>query len=106
MRHVKRFKLRSGKRPQRHHLLSGVVHVHEPEGVGFAYVKFDECFVDAVGKALPFGLTPTTPAYLKLLYMPGRKVWRLFAMYLNQSRGVLLWEADARPEWIGPVFRD
>lgn len=105
MRELKKYKLRPARRPKVHPLLSGVVHVCDAEGTGSANIQFDECFVDAVGKALPQGLHPRTPAYLKLLYMPGRKVWRVFALYLGGRRGVLLWETEELPSWVASVKR-
>lgn len=99
----KKYKLRSARRPRKHALLSGVVVVGDWQGKGTAYISFDESFVDAVGKALPLGVSPSHPAYLKVIHMPGRKTWRVFAMYLLAERGVLLWETDTRPHWIENV---
>lgn len=78
----------------------------ESEQIGYAYIHFDESFVDAVGKALPHGLMPSQPAYLKLLHMPGRKTWRIFAQYHKQLRGVLLWESPTLPAWVGPLHQN
>jgi hypothetical protein len=100
MRDLKKYKLRPARRAKVHALLSGVVHVCSREGVGYVNIQFEECFVDAVGKALPYGLHPSTPAFLKFLHMPGRKTWRLFAMYLGGPRGVLLWETPELPVWV------
>lgn len=105
MKEVKRFRLLPGRKPQEHPLLSGVVRVCDSTGIGTANIKFTEHFVDAVGKALPSGLTPSDPAYLKLIYMPGDKVWRLWAMYLKTERGVVLWDMEALPAWVAKVNR-
>jgi hypothetical protein len=77
-----------------------VVHVCDRSGIDHANIWFEESFVDAVGMAMPQGLHPSTPAYLKLLHMPGRNVWRIFAMYFGKRRGVLLWETPELPAWI------
>ncbi len=105
MRELKKYGLRSARRPVVHPLLSGVVHVCDWEGTGYAYIRFSEEFVDAVGKALPSGLHPTRPAFLKVLHMPGRKAWRVFAMYINEVRGTLLWESPELPPWISSIVR-
>jgi len=105
MKELKKYGLKSARRPKEHTLLSGVAHVCDWEGTGYAYISFTEAFVDAVGKALPAGLHPARPAYLKVLHMPGRKTWRIFAIYLNELRGVLLWESPELPHWISNVTR-
>ena len=105
MRELKKYKLRAARRAGKQELLSSVVHVCDREGTGYAYIGFDESFVDAVGNALPEGLHPTTPAYLKFLHMPGKGTWRLFAMYLGTRRGTLLWESPQLPAWIAKVKR-
>lgn len=76
------------------------------DGPGYAFIRFEECFVDAVGKALPYGLHKDNPAYLKLLYIRGRKVWRVYAKYLRSEEGVLLWETPSLPKWIGKILQN
>lgn len=100
MREIKKYNLRASRRPEVHPLLSGVVHVADHNGKSLSFIRFAESFVDAVGKALPQGLSPSRPAYLKVMHMPGRKTWRIFAMYLHEERGVLLWETEHPPSWI------
>lgn len=102
MKEAKKYKLRATRKPQKHPLLSGVAHVCDEQGRRPANFSFSEAFVDAVGKALPHGLSPAHPAYIKILHLPGRKVWRVFAMYLREERGSLLWEASALPAWATP----
>lgn len=104
MQERKKYRLRAARKPQEHSLLSGVVHVKGPEGIGYSNIRFDESFVDAVGLALPHGLSPESPAFLKWLYMPTTGRWRLFAMYLGKPRGTLLWEADQLPPWISLII--
>ena len=103
MRELKKYRLRPSRRPKKHDLLSGVVRVQGLKGPGYAAFSFDESFVDAVGKELPHGLMPSNPAYLKFLYMPGYNIWRLFAMYLREERGTLLWETPQLPPWVQKV---
>lgn len=102
MRELKKYGLRRSRSGKVHPLLSGIVHVYEHTGVRLAKITFEECFVDAVGKALPQGVTQAHPAYLKILHMPGRKTWRVFAMYFKQEKGVLLWESPTIPHWAEP----
>jgi hypothetical protein len=98
MRPLKKYALTQTPRPKKHPLLSGVAHVGESSGKGYAYFSFSEDFVDAVGKALPQGLSREEPAYLKVLQMPN--TWRVFAVYLRREKGALLWETPTRPEWL------
>ena len=100
MKELKKYKLKAARKPREHPLLSGVAVVGEPTGKRVSYFSFSEAFVDAVGKALPVGVSPANPAYLKVLYMPGRDTWRVFAMYFQEVRGVLLWETDTMPSWL------
>lgn len=75
--------------------------VHTENGVGYAYFSFSEAFVDAVGKALPNGVSVEFPAFLKVLQHISTKKYQIFAMYLEETRGILLWEEDEYPEWLG-----
>lgn len=67
--------------------------------------QFSEDFVDAVGLALPTGLTPADPAYIKLLHLPGRNLWRVFAVHLGRRKGVVLWETPDLPDWAKPILK-
>ena len=100
MRELKKYGLRKSHKPKRHPLLSGVVQVCIPEGKTYSYILFSEDFVDAIGRALPFGVSPSSPAYLKAFRMPGRKTWRIMATYLDESRSTILWETDTPPAWL------
>ena len=105
MKDAKKYKLQAAKKPIRHQLLSGVIHVCDERGRRPAYISFSEEFVDAVGRALPQGLSPQSPAHIKVLSLPGRSTWRIFAMYIKDARGVLLWEAKELPIWAIPVLK-
>lgn len=105
MKELKKYKLRAARKPQNHKLLSGVVHVCDEHGRRPSYISFSEEFVDAVGFALPMGLLPSNPAYIKILHMPGRGVWRVFAMYFQSSHGALLWETTDLPQWAIPALK-
>ena len=105
MKDAKKYKLTRSRKPQKHPLLSGVVHVCDAQGRRPSYITFSEEFVDAVGRALPLGLSPAYPAYLKVLCLPGRNLWRVFAMYLHEERGALLWETPDMPVWVAPVLK-
>ena len=100
MKDAKKYKIRASRRPQRHPLLSGVVHLCDRRGRRPVNISFSEALVDAVGLALPFGLSPADPAYLKVLHLPGRGLWRVFAMYFREEQGTLLWETGERPPWL------
>lgn len=105
MKELKKYKLRPSRKPLSHPLLSGVVHVCDAHGRRPSYISFSEEFVDAVGRALPMGLLPSQPAYIKILHMPGRGVWRVFAMYFQSSKGALLWESAECPAWANPPLK-
>lgn len=105
MRPLKKYKLKAARRPKKHSLLSGVVHVADTEGTGLSYFSFSDEFVDAVGHSLPFGLLPDHPGYIKVMYMASRKAWRIFAYYLDGTKGALLWEQKDRPDWVSNVIR-
>lgn len=94
---LRKFGIRWAKEPQKHNLLSGVVRVCD-EGRRVTYIKFHESFVDAVGLALPYGLSPDNPAYIKVMRVGS--TWRVYAMYVLEEIGALLWEADAAPQWV------
>lgn len=100
---LRKYGIRRATKPQRHGLLSGVVRVCD-EGRGVAYVKFNEDLVDAVGKVLPYGVSPDSPAYLKAIRI-GPNRWRVYAMYVTEEAGALLWEASDTPPWLTKVKR-
>jgi hypothetical protein len=104
LRECKKYKLRSARKPIDRYDLSGVVVVGEGHGLGYTYVSFSLDFVEAVGKALPEGLSSMLPAYIKVVRMPGRDTWRVYAKYLHEERGVVLWDTHEKPSWIGKVF--
>lgn len=105
MKEAKKYKLRATRKPKAHTLLSGVVHVCDQQGKRPAYFSFSEDFVDAVGKAMSSGLTASRPAYIKVLHIHGKGIWRIMAMYLNEVKGTVLWETDSQPEWTKPILK-
>jgi hypothetical protein len=91
----------AGSPPQEHPALSGVVIMVTPQGKGYAYVHFEEELVTRVGKAMPQGIGPDNPAYLKAMQIGER--WQLLAVYVDgplTARGVFLEEFPTRPEWL------
>lgn len=103
MRILAKYGLKPAKRPKKHSLLSGVAHVSAQHVLGYAYFSFSEEFVDAVGRALPFGLCEEFRAFLKVLYHPTTEKYQIFAMYLGGNIGRLLWEEPDFPYWLGKV---
>ena len=103
MKEAKKYKLRATRKPIRHQLLSGVVHVCDQYGRRPSYFSFSEDFVDAVGRALPQGLSVSRPGFVKVIHIPGKSLWRVVATYLDPERNVLLWETDTQPAWSKPV---
>lgn len=105
MKLLKKYKLKTTNKPIRHELLSGVVHVGTKEGKHYAYISFSEEFVDAVGMAMPVGLSKSNPAYLKALPCLDGKGWHIVCMYLGREDGVLLWKDSTRPGWLGKLHK-
>lgn len=101
----KKFALRASQNPQVCEGLAGVVRVADSHGKGVAYVKFSEALVVAVGRALPYGVSFGRSAYLKVVHVRSTGVWRVFAYYISEPIGKLLWETPDRPEWIKKVRR-
>lgn len=104
-REYKKFGLRYAHTPQEGYDIAGVVQVADHRGKGYAYIKFLPAFVDAVGKAMPFGVSPDSPCYVKILYSDSAKIWKVYTFYIGSPRGVLLWEAVDRPEWLRRIRR-
>lgn len=100
---AKKHKLRPGRSPQKNPRLSGVVYVLRPSGRAYAYVRFEQSLVAALGRKMPRGLSMDSPGYLKLMHTPGRQIWRLYCMYVGEEKGILLKEYNDLPEWLGKI---
>jgi hypothetical protein len=105
-RELKKFCIRYAHKAQTGYPVAGVVVVVDARGKGYTRIRFDEALVGAVGKAMPMGVSPEHPCYLKVLQVLGTERWRVFAYYLDAGRGVLLWEAGEKPAWVKNVRRD
>lgn len=97
---LRKYELASAKKPLEHPLLSGVVRLLDSSGRVPRYITFSESLVDAVGHALPHGLTPGDPAYLKVMPSLDGTTWLVFASYLHREESALLWETDEKPSWV------
>ena len=104
-REYKKFALKHAHKPQDSKYMAGVVQVSDSHGKGFAYIKFSDDLVVAIGKALPYGLGVGQEGYLKIVHARSSKVWRIFAYYIGSSVGVLLWETPDKPEWLKKIRR-
>lgn len=69
-------------------------------GKHIAYIKFATAFVEAVGYALPHGVGPEHPAYIKMVECPLSGSWRMYACYLDGSAAVALVRYGHRPAWL------
>lgn len=98
MRFAKDTGIRASRKPQLHSSLSGVVIVNSEQGRGCAFIKFDEKLVRQIGEKMPQGVGPANPAFLKVIQMGA--LWRIYAMYLRKTRGVLLSQTTEKPEWL------
>lgn len=100
----KSFGIRPARKPQRHEYLAGVVVVLDGEGRGTVYIRFSEALVDAVGKQMPQGVGPEHRCYLKIRKGRG-DAWTMYAFYLEEYKGVILWRYKSRPEWLNHIRR-
>lgn len=104
MREAKKYKLEARPRyPVKNPRLSGVGILATPSGQYTFYVSFSEAFVEAVGREMPAGVSPDHPAYLRVVHLPTLQEWRVYACYLNEKVGRLLWVAKDKPSWIKEV---
>lgn len=102
----KKWGLRAAARPRKGTPLAGTVLVSDEEGMGYAYITFDDSFVEAVGAALPMGIGPEHPAYLCALRgVPVRGAWSVSVVPFEQGNGVSLLQFDHTPEWLGTIYR-
>ena len=105
VRELGKFELRPANKPDTNGLLSGVVVVAQRGERGYAYVKFSNALIEAVGRSLPRGLTPEHPAYLKAIRCSFTDRFKVYAFYVDQSAAVLLWESAEKPTWLKRVRR-
>lgn len=103
VRELDKFGLRPANKPDANGLLSGVVVVAQQGERGYAYVRFSSVLVQAVGRALPRGLTPQDTAYLKVIRCRFTDRFKVYAYYVDQSAAVLLWESAEKPTWLKRV---
>lgn len=99
------FGVRAARTPQTNSNVSGVVLVVDSLGKGYAYIRFPYTFDRVVGKAMPHGVGPEDQAYLKVLEVVESGEWRVFAHYIDESKGRLLWRSDSQPNWLKKVKR-
>lgn len=102
-REMAKWGLRNSTKAQKNSFLSGVVYVVDGAGKGVCRIRFEDAFVDAVGLALPNGVSPEHPAYLKIVQTGN--LWKVYAFYVGVEQGVLLWETDKCPSWLTRIKR-
>lgn len=99
-REMKKWGLKASIAARVHESLAGVVYLITPEGKNYCRIWFSDAFAEAVGKALPYGVTVETPAFIKVVFLPSREVWQVFAKYLHAKQQQLLWETQEKPCWV------
>lgn len=103
-REMSKWGIRAARKPQQHPALAGVVYVVDNQGKGSCRIRFSDDLAAAVGMALPEGISPEHPAFLKAMEFAGG-VWKIYAMYVREERGVVLYETPVKPVWIKNVKR-
>lgn len=101
-----KYGIRHAHKPQAGYPLSGAVIVSEGSGIGYAYVKFTEELVKAVGLAMPQGVGTEDKCFLRVTHRGSTGKWKIYAYYLDRSKGILLWETVERPSWLKKVRRN
>jgi hypothetical protein len=99
------FGVKAGRKPQTGSYVSGVVRVADSQGKGYAFIRFPASFETIVGRAMPQGVGPETPVYLKVVEIGGGEQWRVFAHYLDESKCRLLWQSEEKPPWLNHIRR-
>ena len=96
----------SGNRLSKHSPLARTVMVSDEQGKGYAYIQFDEAFIEAVGKAMPMGIGPQQPAYLRAVAdLEGDGAWTIFGVAIGEGSGVPLVRYQTKPAWLDFVYR-
>lgn len=97
----KHYQLRATKRPAKCPVLSTTVAVYNERGEsGYCYINFSDTFVEAVGKRLSRGVAPFDPAFISVRYNAQLQSWEIWARYLRDQLGVLLWATADKPSWL------
>lgn len=100
-RELKKYGIRATKKPARSLLVSSVCLVrNEKDETGYCYINFDQPFVEAVGKALPRGVSEHSPAVISVVFYPRTMSWLVQAGYVGSGTPVLLWKSANRPAWL------
>jgi hypothetical protein len=105
-RERKKWGLHSSPYPRKGTPISGTVLVSTEKESGYAYIWFNDAFVEAVGKAMPMGIGKERPVYLCYWQVPD---WQgkgcLSAIAFSEDSYVPLVEYEGEPFWLGPVHR-
>ena len=110
-RERKSWGLRASNQPKRHPYLSGTVLVIDHEGRGYAYIQFEEAFIQAVGKALTMGIGPQCRAYLRVIEHVQRSGDEAvsFSVYVcpieRNAGGVFILSYTGAVPWLGDTHR-
>lgn len=105
-RELKKYGIRSTRKPARNPFVSTAVHVVDQDGLaGYCYISFEDAFVQAIGKALCRGVAEFDPAYVHVEFDRRTRVWRVGARYLLTSGYAQLWESVTRPVWLKSITK-
>lgn len=103
-RELKKYGLRSTRKPTLNPRLSSTVCVIDEQGLpGYCYIAFEEALVDAVGLKLPRGVAEFDPAFLQVEWNAKRGRWIITAKYLNTEGYAVLWESESKPTWLNVI---
>lgn len=98
-RERKKFRLRSARKPTRDYRISGTVIVEDID-ISVCYIQFDECFIEAIGKIMPRGVSADDPVHLRVSHTK-EGTWAVYASYIGRLHGQeLLWIDPDKPSWV------
>jgi hypothetical protein len=100
----KGFKLRPARKHVVLHGFSNIVLTNSRPLIQIEYIKFDDCFLKAVGKALPQGTSALWPSHLVVSRKagPDGDIYEIAVKYLDRPELYLLWKTTAKPSWLVP----
>lgn len=96
----KKFGLRSARKPLLVDGLSNTVVVYENGIAYYCFIDFAQAFVDAVGAAMPRGVSTADMAFVHVMFDRDRVKWVVSGCYLSSWEQHTLWVSEEKPAWV------